>query len=119
MLRAFFIAVLSGENPEKIVEGIDEKFIEKIILGAGGPKNVFRRVGLLVDELSKYEEFNAVAVNFLNFITLVITKVLEVYQKLLNEAWGLVDKNIEQIALIILSHPQPACSCQRFHGDLR
>ena len=85
-IKGYITAILSGEDPESVVEKVDEEFIERMIRESGSrPEDVIRRMELLAKELSKHKEFEVVAENFAKFVLAFLKKMLRVYERLLSE----------------------------------
>lgn len=85
-IKGYITAILSGEDPERVVKKVDEEFIERMIRESGSrPEDVIRRMELLAKELSKHKEFVVVAENFAKFVLAFLKKMLRVYERLLSE----------------------------------
>ncbi len=107
--RTIFTATLSGEDPELVVERIEEEFLERVIRESGSRlEDIIRRLELFANELSKQGEFKVVAENFVKFVFTLLRKILAVYRKLLTEefkakmkAYEQIEQNIEQFAILV------------------
>lgn len=84
-IKGYITALLSGEDSERVVENIEEEFVERVIREGSRPEDIIRRMELLAKELSKHKEFEVVAENFAKFVLAFLKKMLRVYEKILSE----------------------------------
>lgn len=85
VIRRNVYALLSGEDPERVVKQIDEKLLEKLIRSGAEPEDCLRRLELLLNKLSEYREFEKVAKNFVKFSLRFLLKVIKIYREIARE----------------------------------
>jgi len=106
-IKSYITDLLSGEDPEIVVEKIEEEFIERVIRESGSrPEDIIKRMELLANELSKHDEFKLVADNFAKFILTLLKKMLRVYERLLSEEAE--SRRMVERALRVLGHVNQA-----------
>lgn len=85
LIKRGICALLSGEDPEKIMERVDEKLLEEVVRKYSRFEDFVEEMEFVAEKLYEYEDFEKVAKNLEKLISIFLKRVLKVYAKIVLE----------------------------------